>query len=620
MKRQSYWLFLTLFGVSLTVLPTASGLATPGRNTIWRVDDIRPGMKGYGLSVFKGTTIERFEAEIIGVLKKTSPGRDMILARLSGCDLERTGVIAGMSGSPVYIQGRLVGAVAYAWAYGKDPIAGITPYTQMAEFATEPTSQPQSPRLSTKRFNLKQPIVAHGYRYGHIGVAMDASQADKDGMWMVPLKTPLAATGFSARSLSLLQKQLGGAEVMPVQMGGVGKHIRDKEADVPLRPGSPLAVSLVTGDFDLSGIGTLTHIDGHRVYGWGHPFMSLGGCELPLMSGYIHTIYPRQTVSFKMGSPLRMIGTMDADTSTCIAGNLGRQPDMMPLTTTVQRDPSSLPRTFRCEIVRQKMLLPQLVFAVLTNSVDMEGELPEELTAEMDLRIELEGHAPILLKDVFSGNSYAGSRAAIAMYSQVAALLQNLLSNPYAEVRLKSIHCETRFFAARNFAELDGVQLHSDIYAPGETLKATVFLQPYKGRREKVTLRVPLPSNMPEGSYTVVIGDDPSNLRAALRSNPSLLSPTSVDQVLAGLRHIASARRNHLAVRISLPQRGVVLEKESLPQLPGSMAEMLSDSREAKALPLGSALVSHHPTDWCLQGSETIKFTVSRNKQVIQEP
>src|SRR5207249_3216206 len=163
------------------------------------------------------------------------PGRDMVLCRLSGLELEKTGVIAGMSGSPIYIEGKLLGAVAYAWPFGKEPIAGVTPFSQM-----------------------------HGY-----------------------------VESYEHRDLV-------------------------EQADKPTR-GGPLAVALVRGDFDLSGIGTVTHIEGHRVYGWGHPFFSLGTCEFPLMTGYIHTIYPRQSVSFKMGSPLRTVGVINADVSTCIA-------------------------------------------------------------------------------------------------------------------------------------------------------------------------------------------------------------------------------------------------------------------------------------------------------------
>ncbi len=195
---------------------------------------------------------------------------------------------------------------------------------------------------------------------------------------------------------------------------------QDDEKETPLEPGGPLAVALITGDFDLSGIGTVTHIEGNRVYGWGHPFMSLGACEFPLMTGYIHTIYPRQTVSFKMGSPLRTVGVINADVSTCIAGWLGRKPDMLPVRMTrLARRRSDRRRTFNVQLVRQRVAAGRRSSSrSLTNSVDMEGDLPEEMTAELHARIELEGQPPLVIKDTFSG--FSGGRAPAALYSQVA--------------------------------------------------------------------------------------------------------------------------------------------------------------------------------------------------------
>src|SRR5262249_11226551 len=208
---------------------------------------------------------------------------------------------------------------------------------------------------------------------------------------LTPLRTPLAASGLTSHSLDLLRDRLKGSGIIPVQSGGPSAKIAEEEKETPLEIGGPLAVTLIRGDFDLSGIGTVTHIEGNRVYGWGHPFMSLGGCDLPLMTGYIHTLYPRQAISFKMGSPLRTVGVINADVSTCIAGWLGRKPDMIPLRTSVTIGENSKPRVFNVELVRQRALLGSLVFTALTNAVDMEGELPEELTADLEVRIELEG-------------------------------------------------------------------------------------------------------------------------------------------------------------------------------------------------------------------------------------
>src|SRR5438093_624722 len=274
----------------------------------WQVDDVKPGMKGHGLTVMKGTQVEKFSAEVIGVLKNTSPGRDMVLCRLAGLDLERSGIIAGMS----------------------------------------------------------------------------------------------------ANALKQLRGATHGLGLVPLQGGAASATIAAATKNVNLEAGGPLAVSLIRGDFDLSGIGTVTHIEGRRVYGWGHPFMGMGDCDFPLMTGFIHTIYPRQTVSFKIGSPLRPVGVINADVSTCIAGWLGKQPDLMPMKMSIVRSEDSAPRTFNVELARHKALLSSLVYTALVNSVDMEGEMPEEMTADMQARIEVEGHAPLLIKDTFSG--FSGGR------------------------------------------------------------------------------------------------------------------------------------------------------------------------------------------------------------------
>src|SRR5262245_44989813 len=298
-----------------------AGTPAPRLGNCWRVEDVKPGMKGFGRTVMKGTRVERFQAEVIGVLKNTSPGRDMVLCRLSGLDLERTGIIAGMSGSPVYLDGRLLGAVAYGWAYGKDPIAGITPFCQMHDFAesyelrdlAEQGKLPPGRRRPAgvpaggRRHTLATPIAAGQSVFDSVTVSQDPDEdgKGKDELWLTPLRTPLAATGLTAHSLKLLRDRAPGLGLVPVQGGGAGARVADANKDVALEPGGPLAISLIRGDFDLSGIGTVTHLDGDRVYGWGHPFMSLGDCDFPLMTGFIHAVYPRQTVSFKIGSPLR---------------------------------------------------------------------------------------------------------------------------------------------------------------------------------------------------------------------------------------------------------------------------------------------------------------------------
>jgi hypothetical protein len=604
-----------------TLMPQARSGPVPV--AYWNVDDLRPGMKGFGQSVFKGDRLEKFQAEVLGVLKSVSPGRDMVLMRLSGCDLEKTGVIAGMSGSPIYIDGKLVGAVAYAWSFGTEPIAGITPFSQMVEFVESyeqrdlATKGRKGHAAAPARIPLREALFIEGRRFTAASVADTAGtpgMVGSDELALRPLQCPLAASNFTAHALDLLMERTRWAGLVPMQAGAAPAHLRQAEKSPVLEPGAPLAVALVRGDFDLSGIGTVTHVEGERVYGWGHPFMGLGTCELPLMSGWIHTVYPRQTVSFKMGSPLQTLGVINADVSTGIAGWLGRKPDMMPITMTVRRDPGLNPRQFSCEIARNKALLPQLVYTTLTNSVDMEGDLPEELTAELEARVEIEGKPPLLLRDTFSGSAISGGRAPAALYAQVASLIHAATYNPFEPVRIKRIACDTTLTPGRITADIEAVELESDVYMPGETLRASVFLRPYKGPRQRVNVRLKLPADLAPGTYSALICDDPTNTRLALRESPVLWNPTNLDQHLQSLDLQTSVQRTSLVVRLPIGDTGVSLDGQTLPDLPGSMVEMLSSGRRTGAQTMAGALVSKHATDWVVQGSQSVKFTVVKHK------
>jgi hypothetical protein len=591
--------------------------ASPKPDTYWQVDDVRPGMKGKGVTVMKGTKLETFDAVVLGVLKNTSPGRDLVLCRLSGLGLEKTGIIAGMSGSPVTIDGKLLGAVAYAWAYGTEPIAGITPFSQMHAFVEAFERRDLAEEAKPRRVGLNTPVTIDGLKYDSVTISQDFDDpqpAAGEGLLMVPLRTPLAGTGFTAHSLGLLRDRLRGTGLVPLNGGGTTARVAEEEKDTPLVAGGALAVSLITGDFDLSGIGTVTHVEGNRVYGWGHPFMSLGGCELPLMTGYIHCVYPRMSVSFKMGSPLRTVGVINADVSTGIAGWLERKPDMIPVQMKVRRE-GSAPQTFHVQVARQHNLLPSLAFTALTNSVDMEGDLPDEMTALLEAKIEVEGHAPVVIKDTYSGSSYSGGRAPQNLYSQVAGVVSLLVNNPYKAVRIKSIECDTQIQSGRRTADIEAIELESDVYAPGDTLRAVAHVRPYKGALRRLPLALKLPVDLPEGNYTATVCDDLTAARAAIRDNPLLSSPPNTEQIFRALEVQTAAKRTNLCVRLPVPGVGVALGEKALPNLPPSMVAVLGSTRKSGAQTMSGAVVARHPTEWVLLGSESIRFTVSKNKK-----
>ncbi len=610
-------LSLALLCLLAAVPPLQAG---PKAETFWQVDDLRAGMKGHGLTVMKGTKVEQFQVELLGVMKNTSPGRDMILAQLSGLRLEKTGVIAGMSGSPVYIDNKLVGAIAYAWPYGKEPIAGITPFCQMAGFVEAFERRDLAQDGKPKTIGLARPITVGGKEFDSVTVSQDFDAPEPkaaDGLWLVPLRTPLSATGFTPHSLKLLGDKCGSAGLVPMQGGGTTAKVAQEEKDVALEPGGALAIAMITGDFDLSGIGTVTHIEGNRVYGWGHPFMSLGSCDFPLMTGYIHTVYPRQTVSFKMGSPLKTVGVINADVSTCIAGWTERKPDMMPLRMTVALGDKSTPKTFNVQIVRHKSLLPNLVFTALTNSVDMEGDLPEDLTAEFRARIEIEGQAPIIVKDTFSG--FSGGRAPAALYSQIGQVVSLITSNTYQPLKITRIECDTQILPGRRSAEIESVELESDAYAPGDTVKATVFVRPYKGLRQRVPVSLKLPVDLPEGSYTATICEDQQNVREQLRENPNLNFPQDANQLLESIQMLLSVKRTQLVMRIPTGPNGVALAGKSLPNLPGSMVQIMGNTKRTGSQTIKGSVSSHVATEWVIQGSESVRFTVTKDVKTTRD-
>lgn len=594
----------------------------PKASTYWNVDDVKAGMKGQGKSVVKGVKIETFDAEVIGVLKNTSPGRDLILCRLSGMNLEKTGVIAGMSGSPIHIDGKLLGAVAYAWSFGKEPIAGVTPFSQMlsAAAASEKREVADGKKNKPARVGLATPILLDGRAYRDVMISSDFADpqpASADGLWLVPLRTPVMTTGMSARSLAILRDHFQQQGLVPMQGGAAASNLPADERNIALQAGGALVVPMITGDFDMSAVGTVTLIDGKRVYGFGHPFMGVGSCEFPLMTGYTHTIFPRLTVSFKMASPLKTVGVINADTSTGIAGWLDREPDLMPLTASILREPAGKPQTFNVKIVRLRSMFAPLVVAALANSVDMEGNFPDEISAHLKARIEIEGHAPLILDDWFAGQNLVGDRAPQTLFAPLGLMLQQLNNNSFETLRFKSVECSTEIQPGRRSADIDAAELESDTLAPGDTLKAIVTLRPFKGTKQRITLELKLPADLPEGNYSALIGDDLNNARMELRDNPQLGNPQTLEHVFANLRLQLAAKRTNLVLRVPISGgAGVAIGGKTLPNLPPSMVQILSSSKRSNTQTLYTALVTRASTDYVIQGTDTLRFQVTKNKRV----
>jgi hypothetical protein len=615
-----------LAGLGLLWADGSAGIVRGGEpdpKTYWNVADLRPGMKGTGRTVMVGTELEEFGVEVLGVLRDVSPGRDMILCRLKGCNLEHAGIIQGMSGSPIYVDNKLVGAVAFAWEFAKDPIAGVTPFAQMVEFVR--ANERRVAAEDRQGEGRERPNVAWGPELLDRDAPLPGVQPAGDGgvaavtvgagglAGMRPIATPLAASGFSPRALALLDERLGPLGMTAAPGGKVPEDILAREGDKPLEPGSPVSIALVMGDMDLSGIGTVTHVEGDRVYAFGHPMLGLGRCSFPMLSGYIHTVYPRASVSMKLGSPLKVVGVLDSDVSTAVSGRLGRVPDMLPMEVRVRVGPYSEPKRYQVELVREPNLLATLVLSVLTSAIDTEGNLPEELTARIDATIRLAGFDPLIVQETLSGPRYTGPGGPAALLSSVANTVNLVARNPFGPVRIEGIECSVVLEPRRELAELETVRLVSDRVAPGESLRLIATLRPYRGERRSLTLELPIPEDFPEGTHELVVCDLSRSLQRRARSNPGITEPRSVEQLLAMLRERAAPTRTALYLHLARPGKGLAIAGQALPDLPGSARAILSSPKATADPPVRSDLTLAVETPWVIEGNQTIGFTVTRD-------
>jgi hypothetical protein len=612
------WAGILGFGMLLGAAMTAQ--AEPDPKSYWDVNQIKPGMKGIGHTVMSGIELEKFEAEVLGVMRNVSPGRDMVLCRLRGCKLDHYGIIQGMSGSPVYIEGKLLGAVAYAWEFAKEPIAGVTPFSQMVQYARANerrlAAESGQGQLKDQAVNASASLGLEGLRTGAAPLFAPVPASGGSLGEMRPIATPLAASGFGPRALAFLRERLGPLGMTAMAGGSATEEILERAGDKPLAPGSPLSIALVTGDFDLSGIGTVTHVEGDRVYGFGHPLMSFGACDLPMMTGYIHTVYPRASVSMKMGSPLKVVGVIDTDVSTGVAGRLGKQPDLLPLSVQVKAGAYAEPHRYHVQIVREPLLLPTLVMAVLTNAIDTEGNLPDELTARIQATIRLKGHDPIVLNDTLSGPRYAGPNGPVNLFATVAGLCGLLVRNPMEPVRIERIECYVELAAGRKVAEIASIRLATDRLEPGQTLKASVTFKPFKGDHQTLEIALPLPADLPEGTYEAAFCDLSNSLRRRFRNDPALLEPRDLESILKVVRFQAEPKRTALYLHVPLHDRGLSVEGQRLPNLPGSVRAIFSSSRQTADPQIKADLIATLETPWVVEGSESIKFTVVKDREL----
>ena len=531
-------------------------------------DSVRAGMTGYGLSVFRGTQVDSFPMTILGVLKGNRPGADLILAKARGDFLERTGIIAGMSGSPVYIGGKLIGAVAYTWAFTKDPVAGITPIGEM---------------LTSLRSTPEERPEPSDARYGALDLPPgEASPSQGEAR---PIATPLALSGFTPEALRYLDPWLKEHGFVSAPGGSTS----DGGSCDSIVPGSAVGVELVRGDMSATAIGTATYRQGNRVLAFGHPFYALGRVQLPLTAATIHAIFASQQISTKVGSATRTCGTLVADRSVGIAGEIGGSPSMIPVMVSIH-GPQGRDRDYHFEIARSRSLTPGLAAATIVSSIS-EALFDVGLsTTRYDLTYSLNGGKRLLKR----GNAIVAPAPLAGAGDDVSQTLFLLLINRFESVRLDSLRADISVEDGLDQAMLTSIRVEPTMAAPGESVQVELSIRPARSKPEtrRVTLRIP--PGTPPGDLQIRVCNGPETDKWEHDRAPETFEPQNLDHLLGLLSR--ERRGDQMFVQLYRDVRGITLRGGEISQAPPSVLDVLGGgSKSGDGAPVKGATLVEIP-------------------------
>ena len=538
------------------------------------LEDIRPGQAAKGRTVFLGTNVEEFDVEILGVLENYSgPKSSIIFGRFSGGPLQRTGVMSGMSGSPVYIDGRLAGAVAFMFPFSTEPLAGIRPIAEM--IAGFETAGRASATAGADPLDDWREVA---------GLPRQPAEevASADGQFR-PIATPVSLGGFSERTLEVFGDDFRRLGLRPLQGSG-GALKQDVESE--LEPGSMISVGLIRGDMSFTASGTVTHVEGDKIFAFGHRFLSSGNTAMPMMQASVMTLVPNLSSSFKLSGTGPLIGTISLDREAGIAGELGPGPPMVPCGIRVKQADGRF-ATYSMELVRDPQLMPFLMQLALFSAVNVSEPSLGPLTVRVRGGVEFEESLPrLVLDDIYSGTGGVAQAAALS----TAAPLSYLLRTGHPDVGVRSIELEVEARGSDEYTDLVRGWVSKTQVRPGETVEIRFAAKGPDGDEQVRSVSYQVPVSLPAGNVEVTIGDA---LTANLQEWRGLLAGRKARDPAATIRFLNNLRGSDGAyVRLWQRKRSLWLHADKLPAPPASLHAVLSTPAGRG----GGALFDHSTT------------------------
>ncbi|MCD6361418.1 MAG: hypothetical protein J7M38_11230, partial [Armatimonadetes bacterium] len=567
-------------------------------STMMPVAEVQRGMKGYGLTVFHGTEIERFDVEILGALSKAILGADLILGKVtSGPVVERkSGIIGGMSGSPVYIDGRLIGAVAYGWSFTREPICGITPiedmldsYPTAEEHTLLPEDHPLRGALVDGRWVTRARIAPVGASGGPF--------SDAHTINMQPVGPLFYASGLKGVGMERLGNLLQPFGIEP--LAGPGR-LRDP-VPVDLQPGAAVGVCLASGSFDITGIGTLTYRKGNRVLAFGHPMMGLGLVEMPMTTAWVHDFVPSMARSNKLASAMETVGSIVLDGEWAIGGRVGHQAPMVPAKIVVSDEDRGLTREFDFEVVRQELLTGPLLMSVLGGSLEAAFNPSGRGVGSIEFTVRGEKGAAIHRRDVIW---HPGSLEPVMSWVDDAIYLLN--SNRYQPQQVASLQARFSLTCTDRSAAVERIYTEETVARAGKPLHIHVVLRPEGGEPVEKVITLQMPEYLPKGQIRVgaSAGAEEWSLKSRLRlMMPQIESVDDIARVIERMR-----RADQLYVAVSIPEVTLAVQGVELPHLPMELAQSLADAARTDMDAGYTELSETLDTDLVLYGWQGIKI------------
>ncbi|MEN6521019.1 MAG: SpoIVB peptidase S55 domain-containing protein [Armatimonadota bacterium] len=554
---------------------------------IMPLSEVRAGMKGYGLTVFKGTKIEKFDVEVLGILRKANNGRDQIFVRLVGGPVteRKANIIQGMSGSPVYVNGRIIGAVAYGPAsFSREPLGMLTPIEDLLDALDPKLPSHPSGLSSPASTQLSTPLNVDGELITRIEFRDSTSAGTapaKGTLVMTPLMTPLMVSGMSNRSIAGLSSIFAPYGMIPM----AGPGAKADPVQVELKPGSSVGVSLITGDIDMTGVGTVTYRRGNKIVAFGHPMLEVGPIDAPMTTAWVHDVFPDYEISFKIASPMKTVGRIFEDRPWSIGGEIGKMPRMIPVTVDVDDKAIGRKRTLNVKVINHPALAPKLILTAASEAITQVHGIPSDAMATVDLTIDADQVGKIERRNVF----FNPSEIEVEAMGDLQDLLSILAGNRFHPVDVKSVHMSVKIESGRKTASIERIFIPKNEYQPGETINVGVDLRPYKGEKFTKFIKVKLPENIPDGKLSLKVaggiagGDSQTMALSAIDGNTAKVSPAAgggaenIRQLID--KYLERDQNNDLIARLQLPTMALNVDGEKLTDLPDSIANVMKSTK-----------------------------------------